>query len=584
MSKLSLILTAPCAWLLLTAAAPASKEQERVGQPAGIVGNGGKGTTTKDVSASATGVNGDDERVAAGYDFLCRLQPDRAIACFTGPYIEALAAGDRPRAARLLQLIALGFRFDENHATCLDCCRLARQLDRQSLSAQVMEADTLTRMRRLPEAAAKLQPLMPLVKQNSLVARAAGSLAAARTDVEHAHEYLQTALVLNQDDWWAHEILSRLNYDNDFADHLQKGALCAPTAYEREMMLWQLELRTHRQSPNQTHLDNASKILPLEPSWRTSLGWRLAQTNDDQRAYSLMTDALRCPRFYKRAFSQYILYCAFHRRPKQAAAALDQLQKLAPDSPEVYVVAAQVASLNGNTSAAEEAWKRSLELNPCQGTGWAALAALPRYQNNSALLDDVAAKWQHWCPQDAECHIFTGGLLRHQGQWNAAQGQYDQSRRLLHYMENRKDKRRSQWLTITSGGGTCCYKLGDSSAALKSAIEFNQLKPDDSSMFVKVRPGKIVLQQLQGKAKTAAEHGLLADMLFETGQLDDCVKEYQAALALEDNIVWHNGLLKAFIDKRDWPSASKEDIIVANHAITSDIPQAVERLRKTLFH
>jgi len=525
---------------------------------------------------------GDDERVARGFQYLSDLQCDKALGQLTAPYIEAVAAGDRARASRYLLLIANAFRLDENHLASLACCRQAELIDPDNLQAKTMTTDALARCGRLTEAEEHLKPLLPQAESQWLVARSVAGVYAVEGDADNAHKFALIAAKLNPDDTRTHVTLAKLNFDKDAVEQWKKGASSTSSIFLQKIYSWQAELKQHPDKPDTSALDEAARLLPDEPSWRVSKSWQLQKQGKDAEAYHLMVQSVACPRLYQRAFTQLTGYCLFHNRPKTANHAVGYLQKLHPYSPDVYFSLGLLAANRGDMQAAKADYLKSLELNPKQNDAYIALSSLSEYRADTPASRDLAARWLKNSDFMPEAWVYRAKLASHRGQWQAALADYQTARDKLQRSQRNKQSRLDVWLPVAYGAGTCQYELGNKNEAVKNALLFNQLKPA-SDALIRVRPGKIAYEDVQGKVKSAAEHALLADMLYEGGRLDECIVEYKQAIDAADNVEWHRGLLKAYIDNHNYSSAVKEDMIVANHAVTSDIPQAADRLRKQIL-
>jgi Flp pilus assembly protein TadD len=535
------------------------------------------------VAQPTKSISGDDFRVAAAYDELNRFQPDRALAHLIGPYTSALRRGDLARASRYLLLIATAFRFDENSQTYLRCCQQAALLDPQSTRAKTMVAAALLRNGRWLDAEKLLMPMQDLSSKDWLVARALGELYGVQGNIGEAHKYLVLAesLAPAGGDPRIHSALARLNFSGDSVEQLRKAAQCTPSVYLKEIFLWQAEQKEHRDKPNKEHLLKAAMLLPDEPSWRTSFAWATA-TDDEQKA-KYMREAVECKRAYVRAHSQMAVYALFKHKDRLADAAADHLAKLQPQSPDVYFVYGQIAAQRGQVAKAEDFYRQALALNPQQSGSYQALSGLSSFTSDEKKQEKLAEEWTSNCPYIVDAWLYKGKLACHRQQWLAAKDDLARAEQIVDCTRSYKKPRMAQWLSLSADSGLASYRNGETERAIGYACMFNELKPDDSSSLMRVRPGRVFYDKLDGKAKQSAAHGLLADLLFETGQLDDCVKEYQQAIALEDNIEWHRGLLKAFIDKRDFSAAAKEVVIVDNHAILNEGQREMYKIRNNIF-
>lgn len=535
------------------------------------------------------GQSGDDERVAKAYKYIVDLQPDKGIALLVGPLTAALRASDpgaRKRAARYYSLIAWAFRLDENDAAALDCIRIAAKLDPQNMFAKTFAAEELMRLYKLDEADKELAQLRPLAQTNALVARTIAFRCIADSDYDTAKKHLQTALRLNPNDSRSHSMLGRLLFDKEASEQFKLAADTTVSPYMRRIYLWEAEMAANPTAATADHLEAAGKVLPNDPLWHNKMASHLVRRKQPDEAGKHMLAGTQCQRFSARAHTLYSAYAMFHNDTATAQRCLEHLTKVLPNSAEAHWTLANYHLLQHQPEKAQASLRKAIALNPRHSAAYSSLSEMNLIKNNPQAQEKLSVDWIAACPTQPQAWIYRGELLRHDQKWKEAETAYEQARKNLPERLAKNDNTvKLSFCAIHAGMGTAQFKQNNVAGVEHNAIKFNHFKPVQKD-GVQVRPPKLPFDKLKrgSVAYFAALHAAIADMLFETRELDAAVDEYKKALELEpDNPLWHRGLLKVYLDKQDWVAAAKEDMLVSNDMVTRELPKAIDDWKKNVF-
>ena len=122
-------------------------------------------------------------------------------------------------------------------------------------------------------------------------------------------------------------------------------------------------------------------------------------------------------------------------------------------------------------------------------------------------------------------------------------------------------------------------RLGDHALAAKRFEEAYQVRPNDPAILRSVaeserdagnlaRAHELAEKLLAAQPKSAEAHALAGSILEKSGRLDDAVKEYESAVALDPSLLNGFGLAKAYLAKKDDKDAAK--IFAEMQASTGD--------------
>jgi tetratricopeptide (TPR) repeat protein len=539
-------------------------------------------------TAAATS-KGDDERVARAYKYIVELRPDKGIAALVPPLTEALRSNDvasRKRAARYYCLIGWAFRLDENDNSALGCLRIAAKLDPENVFAKTFQAEELMRLYRLEEADKLLDELRPLARTNVMVARLLAFRAIADGEYDSAKTYLQAALQLDPKDSRSHSMYGRLLFDNAAAEQFKLAADTTVSPYMREIYLWETEMAANPKQATAQHLEAAGKILPDDPLWHNKMASHLVRRQQVDAAGKHMLAGTQCRRFSARSHTLYSAYAMFHNDAATSLRCLEHLTKVLPNNAEAHWTLANYHLVRQQDQKAEASFRKAIALNPRHSAAYSSLSEMSVVKNNRENQDKLSANWIASCPTQPQAWIYRGDLLRKDEKWADAEAAYEEARKNLPERLAKGDYTvKLSFCSIFSGIGTCRYKQNNVAGVEESAIKFNFFKPVQKE-GVQVRPPRIHFDKLKpgSVAYIAAVHGCIADMLFETRELDAAVYEYKKAVELEpDNPIWHRGLLKVYLEKQDWVAAAKEDMLVSNDMVTRELPKAIDDWKKNVF-
>lgn len=534
--------------------------------------------------ALASPVGGDSERVARAYEALDNYQPDRAIVLLVPELNAALAAGAARRkdACRYLLLMAHAFSLDDNAQSNLRCLRSACLLDSENIMARCLYVDALNRTFQSGLAEHELDELKPLVHKNYAVARSLGKFYMARRQLDEAEKYFLIGKNLNEQDAGLHQCLMYLYTGKDAAEEGERAAQCLSSPYQRELVLASVEHALGNLYQERSHVLKAEQLSPDDPSWKLRMGDILLAQKKNEEAFAKYRNAAESRRYSRKCLAKLALFSAWNGQKKCADQCVRRLLTLSGDCADAHWVAGQVYLVEGKSKQADKEFHQSLVISPYMGMTYHVLSMLPSYSNDEAKSAWLQSEWLKYCGYSYEPWLFKADWLRKHQRWQEAFQAYRQCEELLPSHRAGTQARLSLKCRIVSRIGLCLYKTSDLHWAVKRAREFNQLKPVRSDELVPVRPQHIDFSRLvpNSMQEKSADHGVLADLLYECGDLDDCIQEYKTAIATDDKIEWHRGLLKAYMDKQDWGNAAGEDFKVSNHAVTHDIPDALSGLNK----
>lgn len=533
--------------------------------------------------------SGDDERVKRGFENLQALRCDSAIRNLTGPFIEAMKvdkADSRAKAARYLMLIGSGFRYDDNVQAYLDCARMARALAPDDPDVIAFNIFALIRSSEYDKAKALVAQYKSRGAKHPYFVRASATYSRALGNALDAEAQALRCVALNPQNaasWLFLSSNARSRQDTiKFLSEAKK--LMKERTYEYEYHSWMIEKATNGAKADLQHILKARQLRPDEPNAHRELAFAYLALGKLNEGEPELIAATQTPRLSLKALSELSAFWAFSGRPKLAVKAATRVVELAPDLPESYLARGHVHNAAGDPAAAEKDFLRALVLNPHYSAAYEAIYSLPSYSEGEKS-DRFIAEWNKQCPSRVNAILALGDRERRRCRWASALSAYESALSLLRSKKS-PEKFVVPFRRALVGAGISKYKLGDLPAAIEHARGFNERKARNSTDLIRVRLGAIDFARLKDASKEylSAEHAVLADMLYECGDMDGCVAEYKKAIAMNDNPEWHRGLLKAYMDKGDIQGAMKEDLVVANNTVTKDLPGAMDNIRRAIFH
>lgn len=525
----------------------------------------------------------DDIRVRAGFEALKDLRCDKGIATLTGPFIEAMrenTPAGRARAARYLCLIAKGFRLDDNIQCYTSLAQMARLLAPNDSYVGALTIEALTRQSKITEAGKLAESYRFAAGKNAYLMRTIGGYYRAYGD-DRCMEYLREATRMEPSEpqhWIALGKATRRSKEG-IECYSKAVELLPPNSYARAATAALLAQAKGDKAEMLKQLQSAVQLMPHDPAPLLALGMYYAGDGKPEQAFDRFIAASQTPRLSLKAHSTLALFSAFNKQPKLAMTAADRMVALAPYLPESYVARGHVYLTMGKTEPAERDFKRGVELSPCMTGAYAAMRSLPAYAHGKKLheLNDVAVKNM---PYRQEHWVAKADALRTDKDWSNALIAYDRAVQLL---SGQIDEQRTQYCYAVAGAGVCQYKSSTRSGAIACAKKFNEAKPaPDGLMPVRLTKQNFAKLKDGTREKDAVNCAILADMLYELGEYKDCIAEYKKAIALNDVPEYHRGLLKVYIDSKDYAAALREDFVVSNNTVTRDLPNAIDSIRKQL--
>ena len=324
----------------------------------------------------------------------------------------------------------------------------------------------------------------------------------------------------------------------------------------------------------------AGACVPNDPLWHGRLARYYDNLKQPEHALDEHLLAMQGPRVCSSCFENAAEFLNRQNRMQDALACMNYFEKLRPWSGRPRIGRASIYVAHKEWDKAELELKNGLALNPYNLSANHHLFEC--YQSQSklkeerqTLLDDVK-----YSPQDIRAWRWLGDMDLKIGNRESASKYYQHLFALTNsgaYNILLKDD-----IAIAHANvGSMAYEKQDFSKAADEAALFNRLKFIPKSppylSWVHIRPDHLE----PGKTKLEREvinHVLLADMLRESGHLDQCISEYRLALKLSPaDTDLHSYLLDALTEKGDWLGAAQEDFAISN-AMVSRIPAEVKKM------
>lgn len=536
--------------------------------------------TSMSFSIAATKPQGDDRRVERGYKDLLDLKADSAIRSLSGPLIEALRtneADSRQRAARYLLLIAYAFRLDDNDAAAADCASTAARLDPKNTLALCYAADYLLRSGQIKAAENLYGQLEKFEPKDNIILRTLGWRKYLHSETKEARKLLQQAADKN-DSVGLRKLALLLAGQGETAKAvttIDEAARTAESPYLRHIQQgmaadWKRDL-----NEAERQFRAAGKLLPDDPKWHESLALLLMEQNKIKEAGEEFQKAINCPRFSATAYHRYAIYLHFEKQYDAAKQVINRAESFRPYSSDALCTK---ATIDLNPENQELYFRQALRNNPYCAPAYRGLSALPKIKQNAKAYQKLLEDWNKASPHSLSYLQAKADLLRQQGNWQKAIETYKAAFSSAPKGDPLTDHcQRLQFCKQTASFGDCYYQDKQYDLAFEQAQIFNKAKgAPEMKGDIPTRPPNIDFNRLKPGSNeyAAARHGILADLLYECGKLDDAAREYQDAIALEpENIAWHAGLLKVYLDKRDVAGIAKEDSVVTQHIISKTIPK-----------
>lgn len=502
------------------------------------------------------------------------LRCDDAIRLLAPSLNRALSKGDYKCAAKILRVVALAFKLDDNDDAAVQAMELATKLDPSDEHAGLQLAEYLFRDGRWSDADKILEKLSkssdPQISQKS-----AAFLAQQKGSIVQAISLLEVYAKKYPDD---HRALMRLSFLYVMDDDKPKAALVeqklselSPSQYFKEICLGKASEYAGDSSQAESHYQKAGEYNKEDPLWHCHLALMFMKQHKIKEADLEFKKCFESRRLIGRAFTNWAILESFFGNKAEAKKCLAYLQNLRPNSNELYFVRGIIEENNGESDKASADFKHSIELYPHNSSPYIHLLQSKEYKSDSSKRIELCRKWSLNCPQSAIAVIELGKAFQQSGNDDYATINFLRAKLMLQGRAMPEDMNyRIAICTMHAQLAGILYKRKEMDRALEEAAKFNALRPPTArTAGIAVRPPKIDLAKLKDKKKQAAEHALFADALYECGMLNDAEREYKSALVDDpDNIDFHSALLKVLIDKKDYLGAAKEDAAVSQHVIT----------------
>ena len=501
-------------------------------------------------------------------DFKC----DSAISALQTPLAAALKLKDFALAAKIMRMIALAFRLDENDRAASQAALIAVTLNPNDERAQFQAAEYLVRDGRWQESESILEKLTKS-KNKSTALRASAFLAHQRGNVLGAIEGLEKYSKIEPADQRALLRLSYLyliNEDGKKAAEVQRQlSELSSTDYMKEIFLGRAAESEANADLADEHYRKAGSHLPEDPLWRAQIGLRLMKAQKVKEADAELKQCFAARRLMSSPYTNWALMQAFFGSSENAKSCLAYLKKLRPNASETYFVEGVVLEKICKQENAAAAFKQAIALNPHSSSPYLHLINMPDIQKTLAQRIELRKTWTEGCPNSNMAAIELGNALKEDGKIDEALLSYRRAEELLKGRKAPSDPNARIAICKMHASIACInYQQKDLDAALEEARIFNETRPDSAS-GLGMRPAKMDLEKLDGAARKGAEHALLADTLSESRLLQDAENEYRLAMKEDpSNQSYHSCLLKVLLDKKDYAAAAAEDAAVSQNIVS----------------
>ncbi len=499
---------------------------------------------------------------------------------------------NKVRLARILTFIGRAFMFDENEPAAAQVLQMAYDLDPECSLTVSYLAETLWRLGRLNESDQLYAYLEKHCDGDTVAIEALLTRALRVSRFKDVKIYFAMADKLG--DMNPLYLQSKANYlksqgnISDSVDLLRTAYKLSASAYNKELLLALVEVTNGNQQEAVKHYRLAGKILPYEPSWHSKLGLSLTNLGTKDEALKQFEAVAYCRRFSSNSMSLLAEYLSFIGKKDEALKCLDYMEQVRPWSFIVHTVRGDVYKRASNTAGAVKEFQKAIALDPRKSLTYDYLVSIYLAGKQYDLAVKTMQKAVTFLPFSKVCWKRLGDAQSAQGRFAEAAAAYRQYFELTRIPElGQSDKH--ELASAHAALGTCYYKTNQMPEATNEAIEFNQLKhirnPVKILSWVRLRPDRLNFKQPLSNTLIgqAVRHAALADMLYETGKLSECCKEYRKAIELDPgNVEWNMCLFSSLADKGDYGEAIKEDLILANKLMGKAVQTAGRLERKVV--
>ncbi|MBZ0185811.1 MAG: tetratricopeptide repeat protein [Candidatus Obscuribacterales bacterium] len=379
-------------------------------------------------------------------------------------------------------------------------------------------------------------------------------------------------------------IMVRQGIGRPSGEQFRKAALATENDYLKALLLADAAFMQEDLETNLKQLRKAGTILPADPAWHNKMANYQFGQNDSQAGFDELITAVNCKRSSAESYTNLANYLKSEGKIDQARKTVKRLELLNSNSPFVPALEGDIYRTEGRFKEAISCYEETLRRNPMHVRSYADIAniyvqsgkkdaALKKMKNCVDLMPD------YWRSQ-----FMYSSILDRCGKTSEAIESASKGLALLVVPENDLNQLARYYAARSHALlGTSFYRENNREKAISEAVAFNRLKFQpiipDSLKFVSLRPGRLTFSD-DLSDRDPQIRAALADMLLETNQFDNSIKEYREAINLSPNDkALHSYLLHTLAQKGDWVEAAKQNFVLSNK-ILKEAPGAVARWMK----
>ncbi len=370
-------------------------------------------------------------------------------------------------------------------------------------------------------------------------------------------------------------------YGKPAALKFKEAAARTSNLYMREIFLANAALIEQNESAQEEHLRKAGKLYPGDPIWRTKLAEFDFGHDREAEGFDLLQQALLGKRVSATAYMKMARHLWVNKRYDEAEECMRHYQKRVRASVESQALIAEIYDARGAAEKCEKTFDNVIARDRFQPGAYENLAKHFMFKTKTperAL--PVAAEFVKAMPNCWASHFLQAKALNVNDQLTRAAVAAQAGLKLLSQPASELNLYASHEAAHAHAIiGAKLYVDGKRDEALAEAKLFNSMKFNPQLpaylRVIVMRPGKLVFGD-----KPEQENVALADMLLETGRVDECEKEYREALKLSaDDQDIRGYLLHALSKKGDWGAAAKENFVYSQQVVNK-IPATVDEWTK----
>jgi tetratricopeptide (TPR) repeat protein len=543
----------------------------------------------------------DTSRIAKGFQHLRDLQMDKAIAVFADLIANnAKFQNDlnrRKASAQLYALVGQALIFDENELPAEQCFYIATRLDPTNKLYKAYRADCLNRMWKIAEAERILATLDPQPGDSLKIYEMTTVPAMREMNYAKVLSILEKGLATSgggSDRARTYVILARMELREGLSESASRYYLKASEAtkspYLAKIFAALSRLCDEKRSEARALYQEAGKINPDDPGWLYGLSITTDKNSPRRESLHSIEKAARCQRFSVLILNRLAMNLDGLKQTPDAQKCLDYILKIRPWSHDPHISKGTLYRNAHDYASAEKEFRAGIALNPYAPHTYNELATMYLESGKKADALKVYEEAAKICPSTT---IFLpyGMLVLSDASYEKAEPLFREAIKHCTNPDSGNLIVKNDLARAHAGLGTCLYKKNDIPGALEQAKFFNKYKfVPVLGVFlslIKLRPARIDFEVL-GTDRTpellAAEHVALADMLFETRHIPDCIKEYRLAIANNPSDVdLHSYLMCALSEQNDWIGTAKEDLDLSRQLVNK-VPVQVDKFVKNFQH